>query len=150
MALLARLFPQFFFLTIGRAAAYVSAFWMGVPCVVTPESFLLMDPTLSIAVTPNCSGADFLALLCGLMAPLAFLPFRRGFCLAFIPLSVAITITANSCRIITGWYSGILARRFLSQSYWPGIHLATGIVVFLTILIATHIIISRLDRRQHA
>ena len=150
VALLARLFPQFFFLTLAQPAAYISALWLGVPCAATGDSFLLMDPALPVAVTQHCSGADFLALLCGLIAPLVCFPLRRRYVLPAFMSAVAITIAANSCRIISGWYSGLWARRALSQSYWPGIHMATGIVVFLTVLIATHIVLSILERKQYA
>lgn len=149
IAVLARIFPHCFFRALGQPAAYLSALWMGVPCADTGSFFLLMDPSLPIAVTPACSGADFLALLCGLMAPVVLRPGRRRFIPAALLCAVAITIAANSCRMITGWYAGVWARQALSRSYWPGIHLATGIVVFLTILITTHILLSLLDRRHY-
>jgi len=147
IVLLSRLFPQFFFVVLGHPAAYLSGWWLGVPSAVTGDGVLLMDRVLSITVTPQCSGADFLALLCGIMVPFLVQPARRRYGWLAAPVAVAITIAANSCRIIMGWYSGVWARQALSQTYWPGVHLATGIVVFLTVLVAVHGCLLLLDRR---
>jgi exosortase/archaeosortase family protein len=147
IALLSRLFPQFFFLVLGHPAAYLSGWWLGVPCAVTADGVLLMDQALPISVTPQCSGADFLALLCGITVPFLMSPERRHYRWLVVPVAIAATIATNSCRIITGWYSGMWARQALSQTYWPGVHLATGIVVFLTVLVAVHGLLSLLDRR---
>ncbi len=148
VALLSRLMPQLFFLILGYPAAHFSGWWLGVPSAITADGVLLMDQTLPITVTQQCSGADFLALLCGIATPFLMLPHRRRYWWVAIPGAVLITITANSCRIISGWYSGVWARRALSQTYWSGVHLATGIVVFLTVLIAVHGFLSLMDRRR--
>ncbi len=147
IVLLSRLFPHFFFLALGHPAAYLASWWLGVPCADMAEGVLLMDKALPIAVTPQCSGADFLALLCGIATPFLTSPQRRRYWWLAAPGAVAVTIATNSCRIITGWYSGVWARQALSQTYWPGVHLATGIVVFLTVLVAVHGILTLLDRR---
>ena len=145
--LLSRVFPQFFFLVLGHPAAYLASWWLGVPSAVMEDGVMLMDKVLPIAVTPQCSGADFLALLCGIAAPFLAPPHRRRYWWFLAPAAVACTIVTNSCRIITGWYFGVWARQALSQTYWPGVHLATGIVVFLTALVAVHCFLSLLDRR---
>ena len=151
IALLSRLCPQFFFLVLGHPAAHLSAWWLGVPAAVTAEGILLMDQALPITVTPQCSGADFMALLCGVVAPFLISRHRRRFWWLVVPSAVVVTVAANCCRIITGWYSGIWARHALSQSYWPGVHLATGIIVFLTVLVAVHGLLSLLlDRRVYS
>ncbi len=142
-----RVLPQLFFQILGRSAAYLSGWWLGVPCAVMEEGILLMDQTLPITVTPQCSGSDFLALLCGIATPFLMVPGRQRYWWVVAPGAVVLTIAANSCRIITGWYSGVWARHALSQTYWPGVHLATGIVVFLTVLVAAHGLLSMLDRR---
>jgi exosortase/archaeosortase family protein len=148
VVLLSRLMPQLFFLILGHPAAHLSGWWLGVPSTITADGVLLMDQTLPITVTRQCSGADFLALLCGIATPFLMQPHRRRYWWAALPAALLITITANSCRIISGWYSGVWARSALSQTYWPGVHLATGIVVFFTVLVAVHGLLSVVDRRH--
>ena len=74
--LLSRVFGQLFFLALGRPAACLAGWWLGVPSSVTHEGVLLLDRTLPIAVTQRCSGADFFALLCGVAAPFVMAPGR--------------------------------------------------------------------------
>lgn len=149
IALLSRVFPQLFFQMLGYPAAILSGWWLGVPWSVTGEGVLLMNQNLPILVTPACSGADFMALLCGIASPFLMPRHRRRYAWLALLGAIVLTIVANSARIITGWYSGVWARQALSQSYWPGVHLATGIVVFLTVLVAVHIVLSLLDRRVY-
>ncbi len=150
IAFLAQLMPGVFFTLLGYPAAIVSSWWLGVAYATTAEGVLLMNADLPILVTSACSGSGFLALVCGIATPFLMAPERRRYGWLVVPGAILLTIVANSARIITGWYSGIWARQVLSQTYWPAIHLATGIVVFLTVLVAVHIVLSVLDRRVYS
>ena len=150
ITLASRLFPTAFFLLLGHPAAHLAGWWLNTPHTMTPDGILLMDGALSIMVTPTCSGADFLALLCGIMLPFLTPTHRHRYLWLMGPSAIVITIATNSCRIIAGWYTGLWARHALPETYWGGVHLGTGILLFLTALIAVYAICSRLERNAHA
>ncbi|NQT94615.1 MAG: hypothetical protein HQ559_17805, partial [Lentisphaerae bacterium] len=135
---LVRLVPGVFFSVLGVPAAHLSAWWLGMPCDAGAGGLVLANSRLPITITHACSGGDFFALVLALLIPFSVtaLPRRRWW--MTVPAAASITILANTCRIVAGWYTGVWARAALSVTYWRGVHLATGIVIFLAVLIATH------------
>lgn len=125
-------------------SAGICSIFLDSTCTVTPEGYLLNNPVLAVHVTRTCSAEGFLILLFSLIscAVIRSLRFKELLKLTWIfPLAYGITILANSARIIAGWATGNLARAFLPEYSWSGIHLGTGIVIFLTFLIITYLLL---------
>jgi len=57
-------------------------------------------------------------------------------------LAYPVTIIANSVRIIAGAYITNWTRAALPENFWPSIHLAVGITVFLTFLTICYLLIA--------
>jgi hypothetical protein len=60
-------------------------------------------------------------------------------------LAYALTLLANTARIVLGWWTALAARHFLPPPFHAGVHLATGIVVFASFLIAGYLLAVRLS-----
>jgi len=131
-------------------SAWLSSMAMGVPCHATEEGYMLLSRTLPVHVTRACSGGGFFVLVLVLVAAVTARGRRPAgalMCTALsLPAAHAITLLANTSRIVTGWLTGRCARVFLSEHFHAGIHLGTGIVVFLTVLIVTYFAASYLAR----
>ncbi|MEI6147711.1 MAG: hypothetical protein WCS01_01310 [bacterium] len=66
----------------------------------------------------------------------------------FAALAYALTLLANTARIVLGWRTALAARHFLPDSFHAGVHLATGIVVFTCFLVAGYALASWLTARR--
>jgi exosortase K len=125
-------------------SAGICSVFLDSTCTATAEGYLLTNPVLTVHVTRACSAEGFLILLFSLISCAAIRSLRFTELLKLIwifPLAYGITILANSARIIAGWATGRLARAFLPEHFWSGIHLGTGIVIFLTCLIITYLLL---------
>ena len=126
-------------------SAQICSLFLGADCITTENGYMLANRMLAIHVTNVCSAANFFILLSALMAGLVIKSarFRELLKIVWIlPLAYVVTIFANSSRIVGAWVTGRWARRILPENFWPGVHLGTGIVVFLTFLILTYLLLS--------
>lgn len=133
-------------LFLSKPSAVVSSVFLGFHCSAIPGAFLLANDTLPIHVTDGCSAAGFFLLLVILLGGAVVTDFTARACLKalwVIPASYAVAICANSSRIIAAWFTGKWARAALPESLWPAVHLCTGIIVFVTFLLATYLFIKR-------
>lgn len=141
---LATLFDGFWRYFLGFPSAQLCSLFLGSDCIATPEGYLLTAAVLPVHVTKACSAASFFILLLVTMA-MAVVPSRRGKDLLklvwVVPLAYGITLMANTARIIGGWLTGRWARSALPENLWAGVHLGTGVVVFLTVLIAVYLLL---------
>ncbi|MHC4085159.1 MAG: hypothetical protein ACYSWZ_02610 [Planctomycetota bacterium] len=106
---------------------------------------MLTSSVLAVHVTKVCSAAGFFILVAALMVGGAIKSTRLRQLMKIgwiLPLAYIITILANSARILGGWVTGKWARRLMPENFWPGVHLGTGIVVFLTFLIVTYLLLT--------
>ena len=125
-------------------SAQISSLFLGSNCTATAEGYLLTNPILTVHVTKVCSAMSFFILLSTLAAGAVIRSLRPKEFLNLIwiiPLAYVITILANAARIIAGWVTGRWARAVLPENFWPGVHLGTGVVVFLTFLIITYLLL---------
>jgi exosortase/archaeosortase family protein len=123
-------------------AARVAASFLGASCAPAEEGFRIFSCP-AVHVTAACSGVSYFFIV---MAVLLFsvVQFRRWrFLLGVVPAAYAVTLVANSARIVCGWHTRILAERFLSERWYNLVHLGTGMVCFLTFLFTIHILIQR-------
>lgn len=135
-------------------AAWLSSIAMGAPYHATEEGYMLLSRALPVHVTQTCSGGGFFVLVLVLLAAVTARGKRLSAALACIalalPAAYAVTLFANTSRIVTGWLTGRCARALLSEPFHAGIHMGTGIAVFLTVLIATYFAATRFARvHQH-
>lgn len=139
------LFDDFWLHYFCMPSAQLCSLFLGSDCITTSEGYLLTNDLLAIHVTKVCSGASFFILLCALMIGLTVqsIGLKNLIRLSWIlPLAYVVTILANSSRILGGWITGRWARAFLPEPWWGGIHLGTGVVIFLTFLIAIYSILT--------
>lgn len=126
-------------------SAQMCSLFLGVDCITTEHGYMLTNRILTVHVTRACSAANFFILLSALIVGLVIKSarFRELLKIVWIlPLAYIITILANSSRIVGGWITGRWARSVLPENFWPGVHLGTGIVVFLTFLILTYLLLT--------
>jgi exosortase K len=138
-------FEQFWRFFFCLPPARICSLFLAVDCINTTEGYMLANEILPIHVTKACSAANFfilsIALISGtVIKSVRIKEFKKG--LWILPFAYLVTISANTSRIIAGWITGRWARMLLPENFWPGIHLATGIVVFLTFLIATYLLVT--------
>ena len=140
----ATMFDGFWRYFLGFPSAQLCSLFFGSDCIATPEGYLLTNAALPVHVTKACSAASFFILLLVMMA-MAVMPSCRGKDLLklvwVVPLAYGITLMANTARIIGGWLTGRWARSTLPENLWAGVHLGTGVVVFLTVLIAVYLLL---------
>jgi exosortase K len=149
---LANSFAGFWRLFFCLPSAQICSVFLGADCVTTPAGYMLVNEHLSVHVTKACSAASFFVLLSSLFAGTVVKSIRlREFfkIVRVLPLAYVITIAANSSRIIGGWVTGRWARSVLPESFWAGVHLGTGIAVFLTFLIVSYMVLRRRFENEH-
>ena len=137
-------FDSFWRHFLGLPSSLICSMFLGSDCVATAEGYMLTNEMLPVHVTEVCSGASFFILLLVLIsgAVIESCRFKELLKIVWIvPLAYAITVFANSARIIGGWVTGKWARMALPEDLWAGIHLGTGVVIFLTFLIATYLLL---------
>lgn len=162
-------FPEFWKAAFCAPTAFLSASLLNAPWDLTADGYLIGLPGLSVLVTLECSGAKFFCLAWALMwaagrkpGSNATLPLpsgeRVGVRVSSIrlfrslawtaALAYALTLLANTARIVLGWWTALAARHFLPDSFHAGVHLATGIVVFTCFLVAGYALASWLTARR--
>ncbi|MFA5784806.1 MAG: exosortase/archaeosortase family protein, partial [Phycisphaerae bacterium] len=122
-----------------------SSLFLGSQCLPVHEGYLLLRSSIPIRVTQACNAASFFILTLSLFVGLA-VKYRKQtsrFIIFSIPLlAYPVTIIANSVRIIAGAYITNWTRAALPENFWPSIHLAVGITVFLTFLTICYLLIA--------
>jgi exosortase K len=142
---LAKVFEGFWRLFFCLPSAQMCSLFLGADCITTENGYMLTNRILAVHVTKACSAAGFFILLSALMVGVVIKSARLSQLMKIVwilPLAYIITILANSARILGGWVTGKWARRVLPENFWPGVHLGTGIVVFLTFLILTYLLLT--------
>jgi len=139
---LTRWAPLFWRYAFCLPSAWLSSAAMGVPCAPTDEGYMLLSHGLPVHVTQACSGAGFFVLVLVLIAAVIARGRRPAWAVTStalaLPIAYAVTLLANTSRIVAGWLTGQCARILLPHQFHAGVHVATGMVVFLTVLIVTY------------
>jgi exosortase K len=157
MLSLAPVFPSFWRVFFCAPTAWLASAFLHAPWTPTEDGYLIALPALAVRVTLACSGAQFFCLLWSLMwiastTAYSRWEFRPGLLVDLArcaALAYGLTLLANTARIVTGWRTALWARRVLPETFHSGVHLATGIVVFVSFLIAGYVLASCI-RRQGA
>lgn len=137
----ANLFDKFWRFCFCMPSARLCSLFLGGDCIPTVNGYLLTNELLSIHITKACSGASFFILLCALISGMVIKSIRMNNIVKLgwiLPLAYIVTLLANSSRILGGWITGRWARAFLPEHLWGGVHLGTGVVIFLMFLIFTY------------
>ncbi len=123
-----------------QPAAFVCSLFLNCPYTATSEGYMLETGELPVHITLQCSAVKFFILTFALSAAAIMRSLRdaRGL-LWVLPFAYGVTISANCARIITGRFTGMLARAFLPQNFWPSVHLYTGVVVFMIFLFTAYL-----------
>jgi len=137
-----------------RPAARLASVLLGVPFSTVPEGAeLRVAPDEVVRVGPPCAGVAFFALVAGFLAFLALRsPARRAgavLAAAAVPLSYAATLAANGLRLAALARTDPLFDALLGPALARVLHEATGVAVFLPVLIALHLALGP-RRRCHA
>lgn len=115
--------------------AHAAAFYWGAPLGAADLSFTVRDVTLVVA--RSCAAADFFSMLSALLVWFAirrrFCPWLRVACgLAGIGVAWCVTILANTVRLI----ALVPMEQAFPKEYFPSVHLAVGVFIFLPIFVA--------------
>ncbi len=147
-------------------SAWLSAQFLGVDLFAVADGFQLDCPQLPVDVSLACSGTTFFAMLLVLLTvhelghaqggPRARASRRSSLFGAgsLLALAYALTLAANTARIVLGWHAAVWAHAALPPSFHSGVHLAVGIVVFSGFLFAAvlatrwHAIIAHMGRAR--
>lgn len=141
---LANHFENFWLHFIGFPSAKITSLFLASNCTSTDSGFILNNQKLPIYVTKACSAANFFIMIL-IFLSVAIIKSCRfkeiSKIIWIIPSAYFITISANVSRIIGCWFTGRLARYIFPENFWPAVHLGTGIIVFLTFLIAAYFLL---------
>lgn len=142
---LANSFESFWRVSFCLPSATISSIFLGSTYSSTDQGYMIANRILPIHVTKACSAANFFILLLSLIIGILIKSVRKNeFWKLFLAVILAylITVIANSARIIAGWITGILAREFLPDKFWPAVHLGTGVFMFLIFLFLTYYLLT--------
>lgn len=138
---LAGVAPQFWQVAFCLPSAWISAIFLNAPVVATGQGYMVMVAPFPVHVTLSCSAAGFF-ILTATLAAIVFADRRKGIragsFAAALGYAYAVTIAANSARIVLAWYAERWARLAVSEAFWSSIHLCVGLGVFLTFLVAAY------------
>ena len=125
-------------------AAWLAGHLVAVPVQLSPgEPPLLLHPLFPLRVVESCSGADFLGLLTGLLA-WASLRLRPRL-VGLVPLvAYLLTVLANAGRLVAVLVSETLLVSRLPDYLHGTLHAATGLFIFLPLLILAYAIWERM------
>ncbi len=130
-------------------AAWLAGHLVAVPVGLSPgEPPLLMHPLFLLRVVEGCSGSDFFGLLTGLLVWVSLRLRPRLVWLA--PLAAYLmTVIANAGRLVAVLVSESFLASRLPDYLHGSLHAATGIAVFLPLLIATYLVWERMITYAH-
>lgn len=145
--------PAFWLRAFSWPAAWLAARFLGAPCWRTAEGGVIATDPVPVLVTTACSGAAFFVITAALLAGTLDGARRRPLA-ATLGLAAgaayAVTILANTARIVLASMAAAWARTALPPPYWSGLHMGVGIFVFMTALIAVHAAALWRNRHAHA
>lgn len=152
LLLAAQAFPAAVRTAFCAPSAWLSAQLLGAPLLAADDGFRIDTQDLPVDVTLACSGTTFFAMLLALL--LAISPAqaahgrtrRLANLAAAAALAYGLTLAANTGRIVLGWYAALWAERAFPPAFHAGIHLAVGIVVFSSAMVAGVLILNVLQR----
>ena len=115
---------------------------------LTEDRILVLHHSLmDLRITPACSGFSFFILL---VLSLGWHGWSRKsgivisvILLGLIPCAYGLTLITNMVRLILSVYGRAFCDRFLLPEMADAIHLASGIVTFLPVLILTYLLMER-------
>ena len=122
-----------------RPAAVLSSWFLGVPVEETARGLQLMHERYDIFVVASCSGFDFFALLLAVFFAMAFRfsERRRWRWVVWGGAAYAITIAANTARIVCSVYARVSSDALPFNFPAEVTHFAVGTAIFATVLIAS-------------
>lgn len=132
--LAAQAFPSAVRLLFCSPAAWLSSQFLGVAMLSVVDGFRLGCPEMPIDVTLACSGVTFFGMLSALLLHRA-LPGAAAAAGSLL-FAYLITLVANTARIVLGWHAAIWAHAVLPPSFYGGVHLAVGIIIFSGFMLA--------------
>lgn len=142
MSPLTVLVPGFRLAAFAYPAARLSAFFLGTNCESVDQGYTIAHAALPIWISPACSGFSFFVLLAAMGLGLAH-RYRKLTAAAVVITALTayvLTVLVNTCRITLGFHAALWARAILPSSMWAGVHLAVGVLVFLSALVGTYAI----------
>lgn len=119
-------------------SAWLAGTIISAPVALTPgDAPVLQFSGIPLRVVDGCSGADYFGLLTALLLWLSF-RFRPA-TLILVPLTAYLmTVIANAGRLVAVLISESLWAIHLPEYLHGSVHAATGIAVFLPLLIGTY------------
>ncbi len=134
--------PVFRLAVFAYPAARLSAFFLGAGCVPVDQGYMIAHAALPVWISPACSGISFFVLLAAMGLGLAHRHRKLTATAVVITafMAYALTVLVNTCRITLGFHAAVLARAILPSSMWAGVHLAVGVLVFLSALVGAYVI----------
>ncbi len=123
-------------------AARLSAALLGAGCVPVEEGYLITHAALPVWVSLACSGIGFFVLLMAMWLGLVtrYRNLTPATLVVIAAASYALTVLANTGRITLGFHTAVWARLVLPSSMWAGVHLCSGVLVFLCALVGAYVI----------
>jgi exosortase K len=143
-----KIYPETIVQVFSFPAAKITSLFLGVPFFKTDGlTYTLFYSNVSLNIIESCSGYNFWVILFSyfMFQILSRFYLKRAvtYCVFLLPASYFITIIVNSIRVIASLYIRISGSSYISEKYADVIHLWTGIIIFLSALIAMQILFQR-------
>ncbi len=102
-------------------------------------------------VTTACSGITFFCLLVSVLVGLRYELRGWGWrMIGLIPLAYAVTVVANTGRIVASWYTDGVAQAHFPVFLHAGAHTIVGFLFFLFALLLTYVLVWRATHESPA
>lgn len=135
-----------------RPAAALAASMLGSSAVLSADGsgYTIPLAPMPILVAPECGGVRFFCIAAALLAGLCVERRRTGLACAMLPAAYALTVTANTARIVSGWQARRLAIGRLGAGDLATVHMMVGAVCFLGFLIIAYTLVERSLRHERS
>lgn len=126
-------------------AAAFAASVLGAPYLTDHDGSGYTIPVKSfpVHVVLECSAVRYFCVTAAILAGLCVERRRIGMAFLMFPMAYALTIIANTARIVCGWQAQRLAVEFLPADDLAAIHMGVGAACFIAFLIIAYSLIER-------
>lgn len=148
MSSIEKLFPTTAYNLFAYPAGFLISLFFSTPLAWNANHELLIPLNQqTIHIVPSCSGYGF---FCMLWAMCVWHLFRRFtvpkaflYSMLVVPAAYALTIISNSCRMVSAYQAHQITKILLPDNFQAAIHQGIGILLFLSIIMATHLYLER-------
>lgn len=132
-----------------RPCAWAASLVLGGRCVRAEDGngYVVQSPRGPVLVSVACSAFRFFSVTVAVLAGLAVYRKRSRLLPALVLGAYAVTLAANTTRIVCARYARLAAVAWLPPEMFEAVHMGTGMLCFVMFLIAAYAAAERMMPR---